>query len=627
MHWVHKAGRATQSLGYSVERGVTAVALLAIVLLPLIEVVGRALFGVGIPGSIDYVRHLTLWVAFLGAAVAASQDRHLALGFASFLHKQWRLVATIFAGSVATAVAFLLAGASSYMVWVDTADPTTLGGIVPRWAAEIVMPLGFAVIGLRFLWRTPGGYWGRAIALAVTFLAVIFLAAGLAFWPAESRSLLLLPGAFVILVAAVAGAPIFVVLGAAAILLFFVDATALELTATEFYRIVEPLAPIPLEAYRIASNPILPTIPLFTLAGTILAEGKASARLARLFHALFGWIPGGTAVATIGVCAFFTTFTGGSGVTILALGGLLLPVLLREGYGERFSLGALTASGSLGILLPPSLLVILYGVSAHTSIKQLFLAGLVPGVMLVTMVGIYAVYNGWMLVGGRSRFDVREALSAIWEAKWEVLLPIGVLFGIFSGYATLVEVAGLVALYTLVLEFVVHRDLKLGQDLARILVEAAVMIGGIMIILATAMGLTNYLIYTDIPALATEWVQAGIESPWVFLLALNGFLLIAGCLLDIFSALVVIVPLILPVAMAFGIDPLHLGIIFLANMQLGYLTPPVGMNLFLASFRFKRPLLEICSASVPFFLIMAAGVLMITFFPALSVGVVSALGF
>jgi tripartite ATP-independent transporter DctM subunit len=365
---------------------------------------------------------------------------------------------------------------------------------------------------------------------------------------------------------------------------------------------------------------------LFTLAGTILAEGKASARLARLFHALFGWIPGGAAVATIGVCAFFTTFTGGSGVTILALGGLLLPVLLREGYGERFSLGALTASGSLGILLPPSLLVILYGVAAHTPIDRLFLAGLVPGVMLVAMVAVYAVYNGWTLSASRSRFNAREALSAIVEAKWEVLLPIAVLYGIFSGHATLVEVAGLVALYALVLEFVVHRDLKLGRDLARILVEAAVMIGGIMIILATAMGLTNYLIYADVPTLAAEWVQAGIESPWVFLLALNGFLLIAGCLLDIFSALVVIVPLILPVARAFGIDPLHLGIIFLANMQLGYLTPPVGMNLFLASFRFKRPLLEICAASVPFFLIMAAGVLIITFFPALSVGVVSVLG-
>jgi len=605
--WVSKVARASQAHGVRLEDQLTGLALLAIVFLPLIEVVARALVGAGIPGSIDYVRHLTLWVAFLGATIAARQDRHLALGFADFLRGSWRNAASITAGSVGTAVSLVLAVASAEMVWGERLAITTLGGVVPQWAAQVIMPFGFALIGLRFLWRTPGGMLGRAIAVITTLAAIsLFLL------PEESRALLLLPGLCLIIVATIAGAPIFVILGATASLLFFIDTV--------------PLAAIPVESYRIASNPILPTIPLFTLAGTILAEGKASERLARLFRALFGWIPGGTAVATVGVCAFFTTFTGGSGVTILALGGLLLPVLLRQGYGERFSLGALTVSGSLGILLPLSLLVILYGVSAHAPIDRLFLAGLVPGVMLVAMVAVYAVYNGWTLSASRSRFHTREALSAIVEAKWEVLLPIAVLYGIFSGHATLVEVAGLVALYTLVLEFVVNRDLKLGQDLARILVEAAVMIGGIMIILATAMGLTNYLIYADVPTLAAEWVQAGIESPWVFLLALNGFLLIAGCLLDIFSALVVIVPLILPVARAFGIDPLHLGIIFLANMQLGYLTPPVGMNLFLASFRFKRPLLEICSASVPFFLIMAAGVLIITFFPILSVGVVRVLG-
>jgi tripartite ATP-independent transporter DctM subunit len=328
----------------------------------------------------------------------------------------------------------------------------------------------------------------------------------------------------------------------------------------------------------------------------------------------------------VAVCAFFTTFNGGSGVTILALGGLMLPILLRQGYREGFSIGALTASGSLGSLLPPSLLIILYGVSAHTASDRLFLAGLGPGVLLVVMFSIYAVHNGWQLRGDRGRFDAREALTAIWEAKWEVLLPIGVLFGIFSGYATLVEVAGLVVTYTLVLEFVVHRELSLRRDLPRLLVEAGVMIGGIMIILACAMGLTSYLIYADVPTRATAWVQAGIESPWVFLLALNVFLLIAGFLVDIFSAIVVIVPLILPIAIAFGIDPVHLGIIFLANMELGYLTPPVGLNLFLASFRFERPLMEIWTASIPFFLIALVGVLIITFVPALSIGVVEFFG-
>lgn len=603
---LRRIGVAIQSSTSTVEHGFVALALLAMVALPIIEVVGRALIGATVPGSIDYVRHMTLWVTFLGAAIAATQQKHLALGFAAFLKGRSRETASMIAGAVAAATALLLAWASYELVQADRAAATRLGALIPQWVAEVIMPIGFALIGVRCFCRTPAG-WGRFGAAAGVLLAF-----ALVYWPEGVRSPLLLPGMGVILIAAAAGAPIFVILGAAASLLFFVEAV--------------PLASIPAEAYRIGSNPILPTIPLFTLAGTILAAGKASDRLARLFQVLFGWIPGGTAVATVTVCAFFTTFNGGSGVTILALGGLMLPILLRQGYREGFSIGALTASGSLGILLPPSLLVILYGVSAHTPIDRLFLAGLVPGFLLMALFSLYAIYNGWRLPGGRGRFDRREVLAAIWEAKWEVVLPIGVLYGIFSGYATLVEVAALVAAYALILEFGIHRELSLCHDLSRLLVEAAVMIGGIMIILACAMGLTSYLIYADVPTRATDFVQAGIDSPWVFLLALNVFLLIAGFLVDIFSAIVVIVPLILPIALAFGIDPVHLGIIFLANMELGYLTPPVGLNLFLASFRFERPLMEIWRASIPFFLIALAGVLIITFIPALSIGVVEFFG-
>jgi tripartite ATP-independent transporter DctM subunit len=601
-----RTGVAIQSSTSVVENGFAGVALLAMVALPIIEVAGRSLIGATVPGSIDYVRHMTLWVTFLGAGIAATQQKHLALGFAAFLKGRSREAASMIAGAVAAATALLLLWASVELVQADRAAATRLGAFIPQWVAEVIMPIGFALIGIRVLWHTPAG-WARFGAVVG-----ILLAFALAYWPEGARSPLLLPGMGVISIAAVAGAPIFVILGAAASLLFFVD--------------VVPLASIPAEAYRIGSNPILPTIPLFTLAGTILAAGKASDRLARLFQVLFGWIPGGTAVATVTVCAFFTTFNGGSGVTILALGGLMLPILLRQGYREGFSIGALTASGSLGILLPPSLLVILYGVSAHTPIDRLFLAGLVPGLLLMVLFSVYAIYNGWRLPAGRGRFDRREVLAAIWEAKWEVVLPVGVLYGIFSGYATLVEVAALVAAYALILEFGIHRELSLRHDLSRLLVDAAVMIGGIMIILACAMGLTSYLIYADVPTRATAFVQAGIESPWVFLLALNVFLLIAGFLVDIFSAIVVIVPLILPIALAFGIDPVHLGIIFLANMELGYLTPPVGLNLFLASFRFERPLMEIWRASIPFFLIALAGVLIITFVPALSIGVVEFFG-
>lgn len=607
MHRLRRVPLLVQSFAHRTEDVAVTLALLSMVLLPLIEVAGRALFQTGVPGSIDYVRHLTLWISFIGAAIATRHAKHLALGFTTFMEDRSRAFADLFAGAMAGAASLWLAWASFDFVRQNAASAATLGGFIPEWAAQMIMPVGFALMGLRFLWRIAAGDRGGFAAGAAAIASF-----GLALWPQAARDGMLLPGLALVGLAAVAGAPIFALLGAAAMVLFFVEAV--------------PLASIPLEAYRIASNPILPTIPLFTLAGAILAEGKASLRLARLFRALFGWIPGGTAVATIGVCAFFTTFTGGSGVTILALGGLMLPVLLRQGYEERFSMGALTASGSLGILLPPSLLVILYGVSAQVPIDKMFIAGVGPGLLLVVIYAAYTISRSWKVEISASGFDGREALAALWQARWEVLLPVAVLFGIFSGYATLVEVAALTALYALVTEFVIHRDLSLLRDLRRILVDASVMIGAIMIILATAMGLTSYLVYAEIPARAADWVQAGVASPWLFLVALNAFLLVAGCLLDIFSALVVIVPLILPVARAFGIDPLHLGVVFLANMQLGYLTPPVGMNLFLAALRFRRPVLEVSAASMPFFLLGLIAVLVITFVPALSVGLLRLLG-
>ena len=280
----------------------------------------------------------------------------------------------------------------------------------------------------------------------------------------------------------------------------------------------------------------------------------------------------------------------------------MLPVLIKQGYGKKFSLGLLTSSGSLGILLPPSLMIILYGVASHTPINHLFIAGLVPGLLLVSMICGYALFKSRSLKVNEHKFELATGLRALAESKWELLLPVGVLYGIFSGKATLVEVAAAAAAYTLVIELAVHRDIR--------------------IILASAMGLTSYLIFADVPLLAAELIQSLTRSPWVFLLALNGFLLVAGCLLDIISAIVVVIPLILPVAAEFGIDPIHLGIIFLANMELGYLTPPVGMNLYLASFRFDKPIMNVFRASLPFFLINLIAVLVITFVPALSAGVV-----
>jgi len=579
-----------------------AIMLLAIVLLPLLEIGSRPILGQGFSGSINYVRHATLWFGFLGAVLAAKAKRHISLGVSSFLTGRGKILADIIANTLAVIICLVLANAAFDMLMAERSSEVLLGGIIPLWIAQSIMPVCFIL--LSFSYARQLLQLIRGVKLIVLLLAVIALS-----YFVDLQSSYILPlGLGIIFISTLAGAPIFIVLGSLAALLFAADGV--------------PLASISVEAYRIASNPILPTIPLFTLAGTVLATGKASSRLVRLFQAWLGWMPGGSAIAAICVCAFFTTFTGGSGVTILALGGLMLPVLIKQGYSEKFSLGVLTSSGSLGILLPPSLLIILYGVASHTPINQLFIAGLVPGLLLVGLICGYALYKARSLKANEQKFDLMTALRALAESKWEVLLPVAVLYGIFSGRATLVEVAAAAAAYTLIIELVVHRDIKIGVDLAGIFKECAIMVGGIMIILASAMGLTSYLIFADVPLMAAELIQSLTRTPWVFLLALNGFLLVAGCLLDIISAIVVVIPLILPVAADFGIDPLHLGIIFLANMELGYLTPPVGMNLYLASFRFDKPIMTVFRASLPFFLINLIAVLVITFVPALSVGVV-----
>lgn len=593
--------RAAQRITYRVEDGFLVVTLCAVVALPLTETLSRSLFGEGIPDSIAWVRHLALWAGFLGAGVAARQRRHLSLAFVSFLGGRLKSVVEFSAAALTSFVCLFLAWASADMVQADRQLEEWLGGILPMWIVEIIIPVTCAVIAVRIILRTGHTSRVRLGALAATLV----LGAAVLGWPEGSRPLLLVPGLGAVLVAALAGVPIFALLGGAALLLFYVAGT--------------PIASIPAEAYRIASNPVLPSLPLFTLAGAVLAESQASSRLVRVFKALFGSIPGGSAVATVAVCAFFTTFTGGSGVTILALGGLMLPVLLKQGYKEKFSLGLLTGSGSLGILFPPSLLIILYGVQAQTPIDRLFLAGIAPGLLLVVLVAGYSAWVGRSLVR-ESRSTVTEILRALWEAKWEAAIPVVVLFSIFSGFATLVEAASLTALYTVVIETLIHRELGLRRDMPRILVECGVMVGGIFIILACAMGLTNYLIDAEIPVRGADWVQSGIASKALFLLALNAFLVVVGCLMDVFSAIVVVVPLILPVADAFGVDRVHLGIIFLANMELGYLTPPVGMNLFVACFRFQRPLMDIYKAAVPFLIILLAGVLLITYVPWLAIG-------
>jgi len=418
--------------------------------------------------------------------------------------------------------------------------------------------------------------------------------------------------ALILILLALLGAPLFAVIAAIALLSFYflgIDTSA-----------------VIVEMYRLASAPTLLAIPLFTFAGYILAESKSPKRLVNLSNALFGWLPGGLAIVALVTCAFFTAFTGASGVTIVAIGGLLYPILRKEGYTEKFSLGLLTSSGSLGLLFPPSLPIILYAVVAQISINQLFLAGIIPGFLLILLLSLYSFRTGLLSKIPKTRFNWRNLLLALRAALWEIPLPFIIIGGIYSGFFTATEAAAITAFYVLFIEVFVYRDLDLFKDVPRIIKESMVLVGGILIILGAALGLTNYLIDEQVPMKILSFMQNYIGSKIVFLIMLNILLLIVGCMMDMFSAIIVVVPLIVPVAIEFGVDPVHLGVIFLANLEIGYFTPPVGLNLFISSFRFEKPVLKLYVAALPFLLIYVIALLIITYVPELSLWLVKLLG-
>jgi C4-dicarboxylate transporter, DctM subunit len=384
------------------------------------------------------------------------------------------------------------------------------------------------------------------------------------------------------------------------------------------------LSVIAIEMYRIADTPVLLALPLFTFAGYILAESRTSHRLVRLTKAFIGWMPGGLAIVAFIACAFFTAFTGASGVTIVALGALLYPALTQAGYRDKFSIGLVTSSGSLGLLLPPSLPLILYGIIAQqmdigksVSINDLFLAGIFPALLMVLMLSFWSLWENRRNPIPCEPFSVKEAVSALRESIWEMPLPFFVLGGIYGGYFAISEAAAVTAMYVVIVEIFVYKEIKISQ-LPSIMRESMIMVGAILLILGVALASTNFLIDADIPMRLFHLIQAHVTNKIVFLILLNILLLILGAILDIFSALVIMIPIILPVAVNYGINPVHLGIIFLANMQIGYFTPPVGMNLFIASFRFDKSITELYQATLPFMVVLLAALLIITYWPALS---------
>lgn len=582
------------------EDTVVAIALGAMVILPLAEMVLRALFNGGVPGSTTLVQHLTLLISMAGGALAARDGRLLAFSTVpTLLHGAWAKGAQWFNSTVSTAVAGALVIASFNYIQVEreAAQPFLFG--VPLWVVELMLPLGFAVITWRLLRLAAPTWRGRT---AAAFAAAGLLALGT--WPPVAAASLIWPALVLLVAASALGAPIFVLLGGAGLILFWGNDL--------------PIAAMPVEHYRLVVNPTLPAIPLFTLAGYFLAEGGSSRRLVAVFNALAGHIRGGPAIAAALVCAFFTAFTGGSGVTILALAGLLMPVLRAAKFSERDALGMMTGAGSLGILLPPCLPVLFYAMVARVDIRAMFLGAFIPGVILIAMTAAWGLWAGRKGAATAPKFDLAEARRALWAAKWELALPIVSIVPLFAGWASSVEVSAITAAYAFFVVTVIHRDLHLLRDGRRVMAEAGLLVGGILLILGVALGLTNYLVDAQVPDALANWSLTHIPSKWLFLLGLNVVLIFVGGLVEIYAAIIVVVPLLVPIGLRLGINPIHLGVIFLANMELGFLAPPVGLNLLLTSSRLKKPLGEVIRAVLPLLLVMFIGVLLITYVPALS---------
>jgi tripartite ATP-independent transporter DctM subunit len=589
-----------------------ALVLFGMMLLPLAEVLLRKFTNFGVTGSSAFVQHFTLLVGVLGGARAARERRLLTLSSLPNLMKPpWRDAAIIFSRGVAAAFSVVLCVAGWQFVLSEPGDKILAYGI-PYRAFQIFLPVGFAAVALRLCWTASDKWTGRALALALA-AALVLIGIQSPIDPAK----LVWPALITLGIATALGAPIFTILGGAAMILFWGSG--------------RPVSIMPLENYYLVTDAVLPSLPLFTLAGYFLAESGASKRLVRVFQTLFSQFRGGPGIVTVLVCAFFTSFTGASGVTILALGGLLMPILLQAKYSERTALGLVTGSGSLGMLFPPCLPLILYAIIAQRTIQnlelppgttvaevtidKLFLGGIGPGVLLVVLTTFWAIFAGPKLAADRPRFKWREAGAAVWDAKWELALPALVLGAMFSGLATTVEAAAIAALYAAFTQVVVHRDLKPLQDVPRVMAECGMIIGGVLLILGVATGFTKFLILAEVPTMGVEWIKGAIHSPWVFLLLLNLALFAVGCVMDIFSAIVVVVPLIVPMGIAFGIDPVHLGIIFLANLELGFLTPLVGVNLFLSSYRFNKPMSFVARSALPMMGVLAIGVILITYLP------------
>ena len=597
-------------------------ALALMMLIPLVEILARPMLGRGIENAPVLVQHLGLVMAMFGA-IAAERHGHLVAlgsGLDGFGGARFKLGLQVFSDGGAALICGLLASASWRFVASEMPASHVLAYGLPVWAVQAVLPVGFALLGAKLAGRcVTAGFKQLFFALPLLGFAL-----GTAF---DGSSLPILPAGLGLLALLPAGAPIFAVLGGLALALFWQDGL--------------PLASVALSHYQITVNPSLPALPLFTLAGLILARTGAARRLSAVFLVMFGSGARGTVIAAAVLCSLFTAFTGGSGVTILALGGLLLPMLRNVGFPEQRGISLVTSASALGVLLAPSVPLIMYAIIARVPINTMFLAGLLPACVMVAFLLVFGGYlkrNGLALPATVSpTVPVPQPAPApappiaisiappaalwptLWHAKWELLTPLVAVGSLIGGFTTPTESAALTAAYALLTQAFAHRELTL-RVLGSALTDCAQIIGGVMLILGMALGLTNYLIDAGIPDLATEWVQNVIPNKFVFLLVLNLFLFAAGAMMEIFAAIVVLVPLLLPVAMSYGIDPVHFGIIFLANMEMGFLCPPAGMNIYFASAMFGKSVRYVAASVLPALLAIFLCTLVISWLPLLSTG-------
>ncbi|MBB6482038.1 TRAP transporter large permease subunit [Spirochaeta isovalerica] len=609
------------------ENTIASIALFALVLIPSMEVFIRLFFKTGFPDSGALIPHAVLWVTFLAGMLTSRSREHLSLTIIhGNLKEPWKSVIDAANSFLGTMIATAFAISSLSMV-LFAFDPVQMVGPFPIRLATIIVPIGYAVMAVRFIFWKDESLKVRLIASLGLIPGVLLALPPIVnvlsyinpdipfFWYDLSDSFyavmpyLDFPLVLILIAGGLIGTPIFILLGGIAYILFAGNWGSLEV--------------LPLEAYDLLTGKSIPAIPLFTFAGFILSESNSGKRLVGLFKAWFGWLPGGMAVVAVLVCAFFTTFTGASGVTILALGGLLAYVLTDSGgYSKKFTTGLLTSSGSIGLLFPPSLPIILYGVMAQISIKDMFVGGLIPGAIMVLALSLMGVRQA-MTNGVKSiPFNLKDALSSLKEASGEILLPVIILLGYFGGITTIEETGAIAVLYSVVLVVFIKRDMKF-KEMGAVILKVMPIIGGVLVILAMAKGLSYFIVDAEIPMRLSALMEAHISSKYVFLILLNILLLLTGCLMDIFSAIIVVGPLILPLGELYGIHPVHLGIIFLANLELGYLTPPVGLNLFLASYRFEMPLTKVYKTIIPFFLLLVLMVLLITYVPWFSTGLLS----